>query len=614
MGKAVAYFATKMAVMFATVAAIVLQTGCSGVVVESARVVNRGLTGTVTVSTYLGGSAEDSIRDVATDLLGNIFITGGTASPNFPATAGSLDTSFNGRHDVFVAKLDQSGSLIWSTFLGGPNYDRAYAIEVDSLGFVYVAGRAGADFPTTQGALQRTFAGDVTENGAYGQQDGFITKLTPDGSRVVWSTYFGSAGRDFIRDLDIDSAGNVFIGAADVTQPHPHVTTGAFQTALRGASDGVVAKVSANGASVVWASYFGGNGDDGMGPSIRVHPNGEVQYLMSSSSGDAPTTPGAYERTYAGGWDLILAKISADGSRLVYSTYLGGSAFDSSETHGLAIDTAGNAYIAISTLSTSLPTTAGAFQSSYGGSGASGTGRRTNYPGDVYVGKISADGAQLLAGTYLGGRFGEGAEGIAVDAQGNVYVSGATYSDNFPVTGGAFQTAIKGKADLFAAKLTGDLSQLSYSTYIGDSGIDYGRACATDPGGNVLVAGASDSANFPIRNATQPSYSGGDGDAVLAKIAIADGVTSALPKITGAYVSGMKLFVIGENFGAGAAILLNGEKLNKTSNDSEKPTTMLIAKKGGKKIPVGDSVRLLVRNPDGALSEVFIFTRPPNSN
>ena len=243
---------------------------------QSERVMESSVKGTLAISTYLGGTSEDSIRDVATDSAGNIFITGGTASSNFPVSAGSFDTSFNGNHDVFVAKLNPSGSILWATFLGGPNYDRAYALEVDSLGFVYIAGRAGSGFPTTSGVVQPQFGGDVTQNGAYGPQDGFVAKLSPDGSRLIWSTFFGSDGRDFIRDIDVDSSGNVYLGVSDVTRPHPHIRPGAFQTTLRGTEDGVVAKLSSDARSVVWASYFGGSGDDGGAPSVRVDCYGQM--------------------------------------------------------------------------------------------------------------------------------------------------------------------------------------------------------------------------------------------------------------------------------------------------------------------------------------------------
>jgi hypothetical protein len=568
----------------------------------------------VSFSTYMGGSGEDSIRDVATDSQGNTYVAGGTASANFPTTRSAYDTSFNGTHDVFVAKLDGVGSLVWSTFIGGPNYDRAYAIEVDKDGFVYIAGRAGPGYPTTSGTVQPNFGGDVKPNDLYGQQDGFVTKLSPDGSQIVWSTYFGSDDKEIIRDIALDDAGNIHLATTAVTRTHPHITPGAFQTDRRGPSDGVVAKLSSDGRSVIYASYFGGTGDDGEVPSIRADQAGNSYYLTLTQSTDAPVTPNAYQRSRGGarGQDLILAKISTDGARLIYSTYFGGSDDDGLETHSLAIDAQGNAFLGFTTRSLDLPTNAESMQKSYAGSGGSGTGAGTNYSGDGFVAKLSADGSRLVASSYVGGRFGEGIEGIQVDAQGRVYVSGATYSDNFPISADAAQAQKAGKGEVFVVVLKPDLSGVVYGTYLGGREDDFGRTMAIDARGDIYVGGMSKSSNWPTNKALQSTF-GGNWDAVLAKITLAAGIPLLLPRITSASVSGKKLIVIGENFAAGAEIILN-DKNQKTINDPAGPATRLVAKKAGKKIAVGDNVRLQARNPDGTLSEVFNFTRPSNSN
>jgi hypothetical protein len=279
-----------------------------------------------------------------------------------------------------------------------------------------------------------------------------------------------------------------------------------------------VVKINASGSSRVYGTYIGGSGRDSGGPSVRVNAAGEAYFLQDTASTNIPVTAGCYQPVKGSGTttDVHLSKLTADGRQLVFATYIGGGNAEFTETHGLALDSSGNAYVAFSTKSTSLPTTAGAFQRSYGGSGGSGTGSATNYPGDVYVGKISADGRQLLAGTYLGGRYGEGAEGVGVDSQGNIYVSGATYSDNFPVTANAFQTTKVGNADLFVAKLTGDLRQLAYSSYIGGHSVDYGRTLAIDQNGNIYVGGMSISTDWPLASPIQVSIGGGV-DGVLTK-------------------------------------------------------------------------------------------------
>jgi hypothetical protein len=167
-------------------------------------------------STYLGGAKRwDQARDICVDAAGNVYVTGGTTSVDFPTTPGAFDRDFNqggtdigsgGNCDLFVSKFDPSGKLVWSTFLGGPNYDRGYGIKVDAAGFVYVCGRAGPGFPVTVGAFQPTFHG--IDAGIYGLNNGFVAKLKPDGSGLVWASYVGVGS--LCRDFDIDTQGNVY--------------------------------------------------------------------------------------------------------------------------------------------------------------------------------------------------------------------------------------------------------------------------------------------------------------------------------------------------------------------------------------------------------------------
>lgn len=474
----------------------------------------------LTFSTYFGGSQADYLRDVVVDASGNVYVTGGTESADFTTTAGAHDRSFNGNHDVFVAKLTPGGALVWSTFLGGPNYDRAYAIELLGDGSIVVAGRAGAGFPTTPGVVQTAFAGDLNPNGLYGPQDGFVAKLTADGTSVVWSTYFGTDDRGFIRDIDVDAAGNVYLAEPDVSRPFPHVTGGAYQTALGGGADMVIAKLSPDATSVVFATYFGGSGDDGFAPSICIDGAGRPVVLGTTTSADMPTTPGAYDRTFnGGGYDLSVTKLDAAGAALVWSTFLGGSSGDGTETHELALGVSDEVLVVTGSTSSDYPTTPGAFQETYQGSGGSGTGLNTNYPGDVVASKLSADGASLLASTFVGGRWGEAAEGVSMDGGGNVYFSGATYSDDYPTTADAHQATVAGQADMIATVLASDLSHLVYSSVLGGTAEDYGRCAAIGPNHAFLIGGHTLSSDFPTRNPAQGTRRG-NWDGSLAKLTI----------------------------------------------------------------------------------------------
>jgi hypothetical protein len=476
-------------------------------------------------STYLGGSKYDTVRDVATDVQGNIYVTGGTDSPDFLTTSAAFSRKYNGgKMDVFVTKLDPNGQIIWSTYLGGPSYDRAYAIEVDNEGCVYVAGRAGIGFPVTEGSFQTVFQGGKAGK-MYPAQDGFVAKLKPDGSGLVWAGYFGAndGTGHIVRDLALDHSGDVYLAAASETGTYPEAVLKAFRKGFQqtpsGRGDGVVAKIRSDGSEVLWATYLGGSGRESEGASIKIDASGNPYFLTSTNSDDIPTTPGAYDRTSNGDWDFYLAKLKADGSGLIYGTYLGGSKFDGGETHNLAIDIRGNAYVVAGTTSPDFPTTSGAFQRDYGGSGGRGTGKRSNYPGDVVVAKISDDGHHLLASTFVGGSLGEAAEGVAVDAHGNVYFTGATFSSNFPVTRNAFQARNGGKADAFAAKLSADFNQLLYSTYMGGLSIDFGRAATITGKGNFILGGeiALPGSGWPIRLPFQKHFGGGNGDGVVAK-------------------------------------------------------------------------------------------------
>ncbi len=468
-------------------------------------------------STLLGGSGGENFRDVAVDSQGNIYVTGGTSSPDFPTTPGVHDRSFGqggadlgdaGPMDIFVTKFSPEGQLIWSTYVGGPNYDRAYAIEVDGEGDVYLAGRAGPGFPATAGALQEAFAGD-SGAGFYGKQDGFMAKLASDGSRLIWATYFGESDGGIIRDLDIDASGNVYIISPGNTVPnHRHITAGSYDTTHNGDSDLVIAKISADGSRVIWGTFLGGSGNDGGGPSVRVdRSTGAVCAVGNTSSANFPT-PKGYDTSYGGGaiatGDAFLARLSADGSTLEFGTFLGGSSDEGTGTHNLILDRQGNIFVGHWTKSSGIPILPGGFQNSNGGGV------------DCILWKFSPSG-NLLANTYLGGNGDENIQGMATDSEGNVYVSvDATSSTNLPVTPDAFQPANHGNNDGAYVKLSPHLSQVLYSTYLGGGGHDGSREAALAPDGSYICAGDTASDDFPLEKAFD-STRNGNSDGFVAK-------------------------------------------------------------------------------------------------
>jgi hypothetical protein len=457
--------------------------------------------------TYLGGGDFEHGRDLAYDCEGNLYVAGGTRSNSFPHTLGGPE----GGVDVFVAKYDPSGALVWAHRFGSPNYDRAYALEIDGQGDVVVAGRAGNGLTTTDGALQSNFGGDMDAAAAYGGQDGFVAKLSSDGA-ILWTTYFGSSGRDFIRDLALDDHGDVYVAASQVTRDHPHITGGSFD-GTRSGMDCVAAKLSADGNAVIWAGYLGGIGDDCPEPSIRVDPISETPVMIiGTDADDLPDTPGAFQAGPSGAGDVFVAKIAAHGSSLEFGTYVGGSNGDGLETHNIALMPDGRVVLGIVTLSTDLPTTPGVIQPTYGGTGGNGSGVNTNYPGDGWIGVLAADGSEIEIATYLGGTLGDAVEGIAIAPDGRVYVSGGSFSANFPLGNDPYQAIAAGNLEAFVAILAPDLQTLHYASFVGGSNWDVARAVAIGPNDQIAATGETRSNDLSTTPNAEDSMFGGNGE------------------------------------------------------------------------------------------------------
>lgn len=452
------------------------------------------------------GASYEMARDIAVDTQGNIYVTGGTTAADFPTTTGAYDTVFGtlglpadavgsqGPSDVFVTKMSPNGQILWSTYLGGPNYDRAYAIRVGSDGSVYVAGRAGPGFPTTTGVVQRTFAGDNTNTPSYGQQDGFVAKISADGSRLLWSTYVGDAGTAFLRDMDVDGQGRVYLAAVSISQPmSAFITNGAWQGARADNNDGAYIRLSSDARRVEYGTYFGASGSAAGratgAASIRVGGDGSVVVSSVETGTDFPATAGAYQRTSAGGADFIVMKFTSS-DQIAFATYVGGTRDELNETHHLALDQAGRIYLSGATQSTNYPVTSGAFQRQSGGGN------------DAVLSILSANGSQLVASTYLGGNRDEMVQGVNVAHRGGtadaIVLSGNTRSTNFTANSGAPQTSNRGGYDAFVAVLAPDVSALRFFTYLGGAGEDDGRASAISPDGSrIHVCGHTLSSNFP---------------------------------------------------------------------------------------------------------------------
>jgi hypothetical protein len=460
-------------------------------------------------STYLGGSGQDGGSAIAVDSAGNAYVTGYTASTNFP-TMNPLQPANAGGFDAFVTKLNPSGSaLVYSTYLGGSGGDSGSGIAVDSAGNVYVTGGTGStDFPVTPGAFQTTYGG----NG-----DAFVSKISATGSALVYSTYLGGSGiyGDSGSSIAVDSSGNAYV--IGVTSSTDFPTMNPFQPAFGGGLDAFVTKINPTGSALVYSTYLGGSGEDA-GNGIAVDSAGNAYVTGLTRSINFPTM-NPLQPTYGGGdSDAFVAKINPTGSALVYSTYLGGSKQDDGDA--IAVDSAGNVHVSGTTASRNFPTM-NPLQAAFGGG---------QY--DAFVAELNPEGSALIYSTYLGGNGFDVSISIAVDSTGNVYVTGQTFSGNFPTTPAAFQTKCNrgshcgNYGDAFVARLNTSGSASVYSTYLGGSGYDVGSGVALDSAGHVYVTGVTYSTDFPTKNPLQATNGGGS-DAFVAKIDM-----RAVPTIT----------------------------------------------------------------------------------
>jgi hypothetical protein len=483
---------------------------------------------TVTYSTYLGGSTEDDGNAITVDSAGNAYVTGQTDSTDFPAHSGVVTTA--GGFDVFVTELSPSGALVFTTLVGGSGDDIGNAIAVDtnsSPAGIYIAGQTGSsDFPIIGTVVQPTFL--------TGAAHGFVSKISSNGSTLLWSTFVeGSGGEGVLglaitRDASVPTDDDVYVvgntqsadlgsntvGANGTVNPLPQGASLNNGAGANGSNDGFIAKVSNGGAQYLFLSYLGGTSDD-VAYSVALGSTGNVYVAGQTSSEDFYTTPanvfqakcGTDGHCNASGGNVVddafvVAISTGNPPAYIYSTYLGGEAKD--DAFAVATDSAGNAYVTGQTFSTSFPTS----NPLTGLSTLVGTQ-------NAFVTSINPTGTALNYSTYLGGKGSEAGDGIAVDSNAVAYVTGYTTSTNFPVTsstttfggGGSFGR------DAFLSELSlgGTTLSLPFSTYLGGSGdedILFG-AVTVDAFGKIYVTGDTNSANFPLVNATDQTYNAG---------------------------------------------------------------------------------------------------------
>ncbi|MFB3897893.1 MAG: SBBP repeat-containing protein, partial [bacterium] len=457
--------------------------------------------GMLVYSTYIGGSDnETNYGTVVVDSAGNAYITGWTNSPDFPTTTGAFDTTNNGDWDAIVCKLNPKGTgLVYSTCLGGSNTEWDYGIAVDNNGYAFISGfTQSTDFPITPGAFDTSYNGGDPYN-----WDGFVTKLNPEGTALVYSTYLGGSKDDQPYALAIDTAGNAYITGFTKSSDFP-TTPGAYNTTYGWWDwNDFLSKLNPEGSALIYSTYISGASsiygiavDNDMHAYVTGYTDNYVPY---------PITSGAFDSTFNGGHDVVVTKFNAEGSGLMYSTLFGGEEYDMG--YGIAIDSAGNAYITgMSSSYSGFPTTPGAFDT-------------TNRAVDCFITKVNPDGTDLVYSTLLGGNIRDFGYGITIDNTGNAYVTGFTQSPDFPTTAGAVdQTFNGGYYDAFMTEVNSTGTKLVYSTFLGGSWGDEGYGIAVDKVGNIFITGRTESSDFPtMAKSFDPIYNG-SGDAFVTKL------------------------------------------------------------------------------------------------
>ena len=488
----------------------------------------------VVYSTLIGGSSADYGHAITIDNEGYAYIAGQANSSNYPTTSGAFDRTANGSADILVTKLNKDGSaLVYSSYIGGSNFDDTRKVCIDKSGCVYltgstqssnfpvtsnslegnsqgyflklystgshldyssrwaggekilvdsegyliiVGGTESATFPTTDNAYSRTYSGGG---------DLFVAKIDMKNNSIVFSTFIGGNGGESSPSFTLDSQNNIIIAGSTNSEDFP-IVGNSFASYTQEKSNVFVTKLKSDGTELLYSTIIGGS-DDEWAFDVTIDKNDNAFVTGGTRSDDFPLSESAADKTYGGNDDAFVFKISSDGSRLIYSTYIGGS--DKDGGRGVVVDADGKAYLTGCTKSTDFPVSSDAYDNTYNGAGTSQWAW-----GDPFLLVINTDGTQIDYSTYLGGRNDEEAYGIAMDKLGDIYLCGITSSSNFPTTEGAYDRSLNGYVNIYVVKFS--FSQEDSIDYFGQ----------TPPQDTPKKFKIYPSGNFPILHSC-PSFS-----------------------------------------------------------------------------------------------------------
>ncbi|MDP8983103.1 MAG: hypothetical protein M3O35_21205 [Acidobacteriota bacterium] len=513
----------------------------------------------MTYATFLGGSLTDTGSAVAMDAQGNLYLTGIAGSSDFPIVGGLNQPGPRSTGTTaFVAKINPAASgaasLVWSTFLGSPtNGTTGGSVAVDAGGNVYAGGiTLSTDFPVVN-AFQP--AANCAIPGTSNCVTGYISKISPGGNQLLYSSYLGGGTVDGVLAIAVDGAGSAYV--AGVTQsPGFPVRGAAFQGAIKGHLNGTLSKVSPDGSALLYSTFFGGEGSDFI-LAIALDSRGIVYLGGHTTSTALPVTQNPYQGALTGSVAGFVAKFDitqANAAGLLYGSYIEGPSNAITSVNAVAADSSGSIVAAGSTTDPNFPVSAGAFQSKFGGFAA---GDPAGATGDAFVLKLNpAAPSQLVYSTFLGGAGNDSAAAVAVDNAGRIAIAGVTASSNLPTTADAFECCfsnpgnIQGNASSgFFARIDpakSGASSLLYSTYLGGSsgGIANMTSLALNSAGTVAaVAGSARSTNIPVTSSAFQKQIGSNGAATNTYVARFD-LTAAGP-VTAVAVNGASFMSTG---------------------------------------------------------------------
>ena len=482
-------------------------------------------------STFMDGTGINGAFTMAVDSTG-IYANGATYASDFPTTAGVLEPRLQGQLDAVASKLNPQGNaLLYSTYLGGSSATLLSSAVVGSDGSVYLAGPTNSeDFPTTIGAYQPYY-------NIFSAEMGFVTHLTPTFNGLYFSTYLGGSVNDSIVSVVEDPSGNVYV--AGITESYDYPTTnGAFLTNYNGYdNEAFVAKFNPLGTQLLYSTYLGGSGDESVAlpQNLQIAPQISYSYAINlavdasgyayiggvTTSCDFPTTSGAFQTVNPCDDGIAyVVKLNTGGTGVVYSTLLGGTTFDAIVS--VRVDSTGSVLVTGVTASTNFPTTSGAFSRTYAGGAEDG-----------FAARLNPAGSALTYSTYFGGSDQEAIVTGDLASNGDVLLSGLTFSSNLPTTAGTYQNTYGGGGDCFLTVLDPTLSHLIDSTYVGTSAMDSGSAFFGTGPTDLLLAVNTFSDSFPTTAGayqTTGRAPSGDGSAVYARFTV--NATTAGPSLS----------------------------------------------------------------------------------